>query len=82
MILLRNGELCVCDLVDLLKLPQNLVSHHLGVLRSQGLVQARRGSSDSRWVYYSINKPALKRLDELCHLLFDVTTIYDTVAEC
>ena len=45
-----QGERCVCDLqTDAGGLPQNLVSHHLGVLRRMGLVQARRAG---RWMYY------------------------------
>lgn len=40
--LLAAGELCVCDLVDLLALPQPTVSRHLGALRRAGLVTATR----------------------------------------
>src|ERR671937_365330 len=48
-----QGERCVCDLQTAAGgLPQNLVSHHLGVLRRMELVQARRAG---RWMYY---KPA------------------------
>ena len=48
---LARRELCVCELVDALGLPQPLISHHLGALRSAGLVQDRR---DAHWVYYSL----------------------------
>jgi ArsR family transcriptional regulator len=40
---LAAGELCVCDLVDLLGLPQPLVSRHLAYLRRTGLVAVKRG---------------------------------------
>jgi ArsR family transcriptional regulator len=44
------GEKCVCDLQESVGgKPQNVVSHHLSVLREAGLVQSRRGG---RWVYY------------------------------
>jgi len=33
--LLAAGELCVCDLVELLDLPQPLVSRHLAYLRAR-----------------------------------------------
>src|SRR5664280_570662 len=36
--LLRGGELCVCEIERSLGIPQNLVSHHLRVLREAGLV--------------------------------------------
>ena len=48
---LTRRETCVCELEDDFGWPQNLVSHHLGVLRRAGLVAARR---DAQWVYYSL----------------------------
>ena len=48
---LARRELCVCELVDLLGMPQPLVSHHLAALRAAGLVRDRR---DAHWVYYSL----------------------------
>ena len=48
--LLTQGELCVCDIESAIGLPQNLVSHHLGVLREAGFIRARRAG---QWVYYS-----------------------------
>jgi DNA-binding transcriptional ArsR family regulator len=35
-------ELCVCDLAWIAERSQNLVSHHLRALRSEGLVRSRR----------------------------------------
>jgi len=40
--LLAAGELCVCDLVDVLSLPQPTVSRHLQMLRAGSLVSVRR----------------------------------------
>jgi ArsR family transcriptional regulator, lead/cadmium/zinc/bismuth-responsive transcriptional repressor len=49
---LREGkELCVCDLSWIAGRSQNLVSHHLRQLRSQGLVRSRR---DGKLVMYSL----------------------------
>ncbi len=53
--LLAAGELCVCDLVELLDLPQPTVSRHLAVLRASGIVQARRRG---RYAYYRLAEPA------------------------
>jgi ArsR family transcriptional regulator len=47
---LAAGELCVCDIVDLLGLPQPTVSRHLAYLRRSGLVVVRR----ARFSYYSL----------------------------
>jgi ArsR family transcriptional regulator, arsenate/arsenite/antimonite-responsive transcriptional repressor len=49
--LLRPSELCVCDLVEILKLPQPTVSRHLSYLRKAGLVKAREQRS---WNFYTL----------------------------
>lgn len=49
--LLRGGEVCVGDLVKILKVPQPTASRHLAYLRRAGLVQARK---QGLWAYYSL----------------------------
>ena len=49
--LLRRQELCVCELVDALRMPQYKISRHLRKLRAIGLVEARR---DGRWMHYRL----------------------------
>lgn len=44
------GEICVCDLACALGMSESNVSHHLRVLRSHGLVCARRAG---KMVFYS-----------------------------
>jgi ArsR family transcriptional regulator, arsenate/arsenite/antimonite-responsive transcriptional repressor len=39
--LIQAGELCVCDLVEILELPQPTISRHLSYLRRAGLVKVR-----------------------------------------
>jgi ArsR family transcriptional regulator, lead/cadmium/zinc/bismuth-responsive transcriptional repressor len=57
---LREGEeLCVCDLAWISSRAQNLVSHHLRVLRSHSLVSSRR---DGKMVMYSLTVPGLALL--------------------
>ena len=48
------GELCVCDLVVLLDLPQPAVSRHLAYLRRTGLVTATR---DWKFAHYRLAEP-------------------------
>jgi len=55
--LLNEGEKCVCDIWQCLKLPQNLVSHHLKVLKDFYLVSSRK---EGLKIFYSINKDVLK----------------------
>ena len=57
--LLRGGELCVCEIERSLGIAQNLVSHHLRVLREAGLVTARK---EGQFVHYS-------RVEERIHEL-------------
>ena len=47
----KGGELCVCDLAWISSRAQNLVSHHLRLLRSHKLVTSRR---DGKLVMYSL----------------------------
>jgi ArsR family transcriptional regulator len=49
--LLLDGELCVCDLMAVLQLPQSTVSRHLAYLKNSGWVDDRRAGV---WMYYSI----------------------------
>lgn len=50
--LLRDRELCVCDLCETLEVSQSKLSFHLKTLKEAQLVQARQ---EGRWVYYSLN---------------------------
>lgn len=49
--LAETDELCVCDLAWVAERAENLVSHHLRVLRTAGLVTSRR---DGKMVLYSL----------------------------
>jgi ArsR family transcriptional regulator, arsenate/arsenite/antimonite-responsive transcriptional repressor len=49
--LLRDGELCVGDLVTILAMPQPTISRHLAYLRRSQLVDTRRSGL---WTYYSL----------------------------
>lgn len=51
--LLTRGELCVCDLMEILRLPQSKISRHLAYLRDTRLVQDRK---DGLWKYYSLTR--------------------------
>jgi len=49
--LLGPGELCVCDLVRVLGMPQPKISRHLAYLRRAGLVTSRK---DGLWMHYAL----------------------------
>ena len=48
---LKNGELCVCELMELLKMPQTMVSHHCRILKFARIVTDRKAG---KWVNYSL----------------------------
>lgn len=51
-LLVRHRELCVCELVQALDLPQPRISKHLGILRNLSIIRGRRAGN---WVHYRIN---------------------------
>lgn len=50
---LGRSDCSVRELVAVVGEPQNLVSYHLGKLREEGLVSARKSSADGRDAYYA-----------------------------
>ncbi len=49
--LLKDGELCVCDIMAALSLPQSTASRHLAYLRGNGWVN---GTRKGKWMYYHL----------------------------
>ncbi|NBB95866.1 MAG: metalloregulator ArsR/SmtB family transcription factor [Planctomycetes bacterium] len=49
MLALAGGEMCVCQIIELLGLAPSTVSKHMHVLQQAGLVDARK---EGRWIYY------------------------------
>lgn len=48
---LRHGELCVCDIMTVLELPQSTASRHLAYLRNAGWLESKR---KNMWMYYRL----------------------------
>ncbi|MFC5403138.1 ArsR/SmtB family transcription factor [Cohnella soli] len=60
--LLKEKEMCVCDIVALMETTQSNVSQHLKKLKTGGLINETKRR---QWVYYSLNlddKPYLKEI--------------------
>jgi ArsR family transcriptional regulator len=51
--LLTHGELCVCDIMEILDKPQAKVSRHLAYLKHSGLVKSKRVGV---WMHYSLKE--------------------------
>jgi len=65
LMLLTQGELCVCDIMAVLDEPQSKVSRHLAYLKHSGLIQGKRVGT---WMHYFVRDS----LDEItsAHLEF------------
>ncbi len=89
LMMLLPGELCVCQIVEVLALAPSTVSKHLSLLSAAGLVDMRK---DGRWAYYrlpegrdaTLVRPVLKWLDNSLkndtHIEQDRTKLRSVVA--
>jgi ArsR family transcriptional regulator len=66
MVLLSKGELCVGDLVSILKVPQPTASRHLAYLRRSAMVNSRK---EGQWIYYRLAPARSKLQKSLLHCL-------------
>ncbi|MEG2359050.1 ArsR/SmtB family transcription factor [Acinetobacter sp.] len=65
MMIVKQGERCVCDLTAGLQLSQPKISRHLALLRNGKILQDRR---QGQWVHYRLH-------DELPDWCLDVLTL-------
>ena len=54
--LLKDGERCVCELIDELAIEQSNLSQHLGLMKKQGLLISRK---DGQKVMYRVLYPSV-----------------------
>jgi ArsR family transcriptional regulator, lead/cadmium/zinc/bismuth-responsive transcriptional repressor len=60
---LDKKELCVCELMAILKMPQPMVSHHCKILKYANIIT---DTKSGRWVNYAlVDKKTLKALNVL-----------------
>jgi ArsR family transcriptional regulator len=62
LLLQSEGELCVCDLMAVLNLPQSTVSRHLAYLKRSCWVDTRR---QGVWMYYTLSRESCDTCREL-----------------
>lgn len=67
MLLLRQRELCVCELMAILESEQSRISHQLRILRDAAVVEDRR---KGRWIIYAIPEATRPTLDLLLESLW------------
>lgn len=64
--LLLGGELCVCEIIAALELPQSTISRHLAYLRNSEWVRDRR---QGLWIYYRLNEDGHELMQVILPLL-------------
>ena len=63
--LIKNDELCACELLELVYCQQSPLSHHMRLLVESGIVKARK---DWKWTHYSINKERISEIGNIFKL--------------
>lgn len=61
-LVLRNKEMCISDLEQVLDFSQTKTSRHLAYLRSAGIVTPRKLD---QWVYYSLKEEATDFINQI-----------------
>ncbi|MBQ0138881.1 MAG: winged helix-turn-helix transcriptional regulator [Kurthia sp.] len=69
---MKNGEVCVCDFVEVLQISQPAVSQQLKKLKDVGIIQERK---EGTWKYYRLN-------DELSPVVQAVVESLQTDTSC
>ena len=64
--LLKEGELCACEIMVAIDRPQSTTSHHLSILKDAGLIKERK---DGRWSRYRLSEGAVIETMNLISLL-------------
>jgi ArsR family transcriptional regulator, arsenate/arsenite/antimonite-responsive transcriptional repressor len=77
-LLLSEGELCVCDIMAALQLPQSTASRHMAYLRNSGWVDDRRLGL---WVYYKVTAEGSAFQQEIAGLLLKLLPKFSVAAE-
>lgn len=60
--LVQEGELCVCDVANIIQSSVATASHHLRLLRNMGLAKYRK---EGKLVYYSLDDDHVQQLVEI-----------------
>lgn len=73
LLFLRDGELCVCQIIEMLGLAPSTVSKHMSILKQARLIEGRKSG---RWVFYKLDEEgsppeAKEALKWVCESLSD-----------
>ena len=60
--LVKDRALCVCELADILEMPQSSVSSHVLIIRKAGMLESERCG---KWTYFRISRNHLPLLTKI-----------------
>lgn len=66
--MLKNGEVCACNILENCEFSQPTLSHHMGILIRAGVVISRK---EGKWIHYSLNSESLDSIIKYLNLLMD-----------
>jgi ArsR family transcriptional regulator len=73
--MLKQKNLCVCEILELLNISGATLSSHLKILKLSGIVEQKK---EGRWIEYAlIDKNIIKFLDNIEDFIEDKTKIID-----
>lgn len=68
-LMLQEKELCICEIIEKLWIKQNMVSHHVSILKRAWLLNLRK---DWTRAFYSINKDSLEKMKAESKIIFNI----------
>lgn len=78
-LLLKNGTLCACKILENLNITQPTLSSHIKILKSANLINAK---SDGKWQYYTLNYEILENFKEFLNQNFNAENSQKGCEKC
>lgn len=69
--LVMGRALCVCELADILEMPQSSVSSHVQIIRKAGLLESE---NCGKWTYFQVQRDYRKLIESLAKFFSDSDT--------
>lgn len=71
-LLSQESELCVCELMEALKMSQSRISNHLRILRNTGIIEAKR---EGKWMFYCLKRDKMDKA--ILNIIVNITKTID-----
>lgn len=71
--LVMDQALCVCELADILEMPQSSVSSHVQIIRKAGLLESEKCE---KWTYFEIHRDYRELVGSLARFFSDSDNLF------